>query len=56
VLLPGDDQREYEAFAAEVTMSWAPQDPLEQELVHLIIDAMWVRGSSESSPVPCGTS
>jgi hypothetical protein len=43
VLLPGDDQREYKAFSDAMTISAAPQGPLEQEFVQQIIDAMWVR-------------
>jgi hypothetical protein len=43
VLLPGDDQRDYDIFSDDMMMSLAPEGPLEQELVQLIVDAKWVR-------------
>jgi hypothetical protein len=43
VLLPGDDEKAYKIFVAGMTIFFAPQGTLEEELLQQIVNAMWVR-------------
>jgi len=43
VLLPGEDQTEYQRFADLIRIDCAPHGQLEEEFVKMMTDAMWAR-------------